>query len=639
MGLATSQARFLCITARKADCEYKSTELAQQKLEITNQLSDISATYANAMNATKLVWKNDLVENDYGLTYNLLMAPSAANDYNPYMVTTSSGAIVLNSEYAAAARAAGISKAGGIPSADSRDRFIAALVPNGIVTQDTANSITTTDYVYKKSNDGSLTLDTSAVDTSATTGNVGWNAGAGMGSTPLDKNSVDGMDKAALILSDAIGKKVLDLAQLTLEDGQISSVKYNATIADYNTRINKAQQNLQLADKDNDPEDYTAKEKILTDLQQEKADFIKQYPKTDDPKTNKVIDVDDSRFQMDENNIKDKTKIESDGKTISVDSFTIISNGVIEKDSDTIKNMTIGDLLASNIVLMTQDGSADDMAKYAQKLMYTIAEAFGYNQSIGTGLNVDSTTNEALKYAMTMIQNVNLKAANAISVGSKTSDTSMTENSAFINANENNRIGTCDGKKVSYQAVSLSNLVSSFLTYFDNYMNGSDSGYVVGKSTDTSAFVTDDSSYKYFGQASTTVTSQKEKLADFYDQLYNNLCENGWREDASVQDNEYLENALKTGKYAMSSLHDDGYFYQTRYNETGYVVEETDSDAIARAEAEFTQKKAELTYKEDSIDMKSKKLDAEISSLSTEYETVKQLISKSIEKTFQMFQN
>lgn len=630
MGLATSQARFLCITARKADCEYKSTELAQQKLEITNQLSDISATYANAMNATKLVWKNDLVEHDYGLTYNLLMAPSAANDYNPYMVTTSSGAIVLNSEYAAAARAAGISKAGGIPSADSRDRFIAALVPNGIVTQDTANSITTTDYVYKKSNDGSVVEDSKLA--SNPEDSIPWNAGAGMGSTPLDKNSVDGMDKAALILSDSIGKKVIDLAQIALGDNQISLLKYNATIADYNTRINKAQQNLQLADKVNDPEDYTAKEGILNALLDEKTKFIEKY-KSDDPDKKKIIDVDGSNFQMNENNIKDK-------------GFTIVSNGVIEKDSDTIKNLTIGDLLASNIVLMTQNGSADDMAKYAQKLMYTIAEAFGYNQSIGTGLNVDSTTNEALKYAMTMIQNVNLKASNAISVGSKINDTSMTENSAFINANENNRIGTCAGivkgfipKAVSYQAVSLSNLVSSFLTYFDNYMNGSDSGYVVGKSTDTSAFVTDDSSYKYFGQASTTVTSQKEKLADFYDQLYNNLCENGWREDASVQDNEYLENALKTGKYAMSSLHDDGYFYQTRYNETGYVVEETDSDAIARAEAEFTQKKAELTYKEDAIDMKSKKLDAEISSLSTEYETVKQLISKSIEKTFQMFQN
>ena len=89
----------------------------------------------------------------------------------------------------------------------------------------------------------------------------------------------------------------------------------------------------------------------------------------------------------------------------------------------------------------------------------------------------------------------------------------------------------------------------------------------------------------------------------------------------------------------MSSLNNDGYYYQTRYNETGYVVEVSDKDAIAREEAEFTSKKAELTYKEDSIDLKTKQLDAEISSLSTEYDTVKSLISKSIEKTFAMFSN
>ena len=67
------------------------------------------------------------------------------------------------------------------------------------------------------------------------------------------------------------------------------------------------------------------------------------------------------------------------------------------------------------------------------------------------------------------------------------------------------------------------------------------------------------------------------------------------------------------------------------------MKEVTDDDAIARAEAEFTRMKSELTYKEDSIDLKSKKLDAEISALSTEYDTVKNLISKSIEKTFTMF--
>lgn len=616
MGLATSQARFLCITARKADCEYKSTELAQQKLEITNQLSDISANYANAMNSTKLVWKNDLVENDYGLTYNLLMTPSAANDYNPYMVTTSSGAIVLNSEYAAAAKAAGISKAGGISSADGRDKFIAALVPGGIVTQDTANSIMTTDYVATKMDDGTLKVD--KANTSATTGNVGWNSGAGMGSTPLDKNSVDGLDKAALIMSDLIGEQLVDWAQLiTTSSEQITSAKYDSTIKDYDVQIKKAATALQYAEANT--EDYTAKEAALNALKDAKADFIK------DAKKKGIVDITHDNFQMDNNSIRDT-------------GFTVVSNGTITYDEDTIKKMTIGDLLSSNIVLMTQNQSADKMADAATKLMESIASIFGYRNS-GHGLNMDSKSNEALEFAMTMVKNINLKASNAITQGSSCDDKAMTNNSAYVNANDYNRIGTGQNKKTSYQAVSVSNLLSSFLTYYDNYMNGNSSAYVVGKRVDTSAFVTDDRNYRYFAEAEGTATSQKEKLADFYDQLYNNLCEKGWREDASVQDNEYLENALKTGRYAMSSLHEDGYFYQTRYNETGYIVEETDSDAIARAEAEFTQKKAELTYKEDAIDMKSKKLDAEISSLSTEYDTVKQLISKSIEKTFQMFQN
>lgn len=616
MGLATSQARFLCITARKADCEYKSTELAQQKLEITNQLSDISANYANAMNSTKLVWKNDLVKNDYGLTYNLLMTPSAANDYNPYMVTTSSGAIVLNSEYAAAAKAAGISKAGGISSADGRDKFIAALVPGGIVTQDTANSIMTTDYVATKMDDGTLKLD--KANTSATTGNVGWNSGAGMGSTPLDKNSVDGLDISALITSDLIGKQLVDWAQLiTTSSEQITSAKYDSTIKDYDVQIKKAATALQYAEANTD--DYTVKEAALNALKDAKADFIK------DAKKKGIVDITHDNFQMDNNSIRDT-------------GFTVVSNGTITYDEDTIKKMTIGDLLSSNIVLMTQNQSADKMADAATKLMESIASIFGYRNS-GHGLNMDSKSNEALEFAMTMVKNINLKASNAITQGSSCDDKAMTNNSAYVNANDYNRIGTGQNKKTSYQAVSVSNLLSSFLTYYDNYMNGNSSAYVVGKRVDTSAFVTDDRNYRYFSEAEGTATSQKEKLADFYDQLYNNLCEKGWREDSALQDNEYLENALKTGRYAMSSLHEDGYFYQTRYNETGYIVEKTDSDAIARAEAEFTQKKAELTYKEDAIDMKSKKLDAEISSLSTEYDTVKQLISKSIEKTFQMFQN
>ena len=45
MGLAASQARFLAITSRKAYCEFQSMQIAQDKLSVTRELSDISADY------------------------------------------------------------------------------------------------------------------------------------------------------------------------------------------------------------------------------------------------------------------------------------------------------------------------------------------------------------------------------------------------------------------------------------------------------------------------------------------------------------------------------------------------------------------------------------------------------------------
>lgn len=607
MGIATCQARFLGITARKADCEYKSTELAQQKLEITNQLSSVSAEYSNALNSTKLIWSNEAVGKDYGLTYSLLMMPSAINDYNPYMITTTSGAIVLNSEYAAAAKAAGISMAGGVGSSDSRDKFIAALVPGGIITQETANQLTVKDYAYEAdvNKPGSVIL--SQNQPTGATGSVGWNPTAGMGAKPMDKTSVSAMQLEDLIFSEAIGQQKLDWGQLTVDknNNMITEAEFEKKKQDYDNLIKDARKAGDMAEVERLT---TEKEKYIADNQGK----VQSFKPSDNLQTN-------------DNSIKDS-------------GFTIVENGIINHYEDELKNMTIGDLLSHNIVLMMQGNKADDMSKSVEKLLESIAKVFGYGQS-GVGLNVDDASNEALKYAMEMTKRFFLNPGNAIDVGSKRSDKSMTDNSAYLNAVESNRIGVVkkNDDKPGYTAVSLSNMLSTFLTFFDNSLNGATSDYVVGKSVETSQFVTDNNSYYYIGQTDEDAPTLNEKLADFYDEIYNNICEHGWREDASLDDDEYLESMIKDGRYSMSSLNNDGYYYQTRYNETGYLSEVSDTDAITRAEAEYTRKKAELTYKEDSIDLKAKKLDAEISALSTEYDTVKSLLSKNIEKTFSMY--
>ena len=78
------------------------------------------------------------------------MSPSALNDYMPIMLTSSDGRVVLNSKLAAAAVAAGIPQEGlgTLPSEELRNRFIWALSGKdvGIMSEDLARRITGLPY-------------------------------------------------------------------------------------------------------------------------------------------------------------------------------------------------------------------------------------------------------------------------------------------------------------------------------------------------------------------------------------------------------------------------------------------------------------------------------------------------------------
>jgi len=181
-------------------------------------------------------------------------------------------------------------------------------------------------------------------------------------------------------------------------------------------------------------------------------------------------------------------------------------------------------------------------------------------------------------------------------------------------------------------------MLGYLLTQFENCLNGYET-YFAGPTYSGSSFVTEDHGYSFVMQDENAVTSDVILKADFYMQLYNNICASGWASSDKIDvDEEYLEQMLKNGNYFITALSQDGYYYQGRYNEGDCIVEVKDHDAIAQAEAEFTTMKAKLTYKEDRLDVEMKNIDAEISALTTEYDSVKGLISKNVEKIFQMFQ-
>jgi len=693
MGLAASQARFLGLTARKANCEYKSTDLAQQKLNITNQLAAISNDYSNAMNATKLIWSNETVA-DIDLNYNLLMMPSAANDYNPYLVTTKSGSVILNNEFAAAAKAAGISKCGGFGSQEQRDKFIAALSGAGIITKQTAQAITKDDYNDVKYVNGAIELGSAKV---GSTGAKTWNPFAGVGAEPMDKSTVNAMQLTDLIMSETFGQMQIDWNALIKSDVDkynegkndadkitaISTMEYENELKRFNSLVSAVSRNnivgnnaivaqlqadlrnfeaANTANKDKDeykkkvaefeewiayarsgkvPDnitseaDISAKTKEYTEAISSQIIFDRDKYKSDYSKNHKTF-IMDGLFNTSGNKLEQN--------------YNIMVNNLKVSSTGNLSELTIGDLLAQDITIVcnkeiynkdVKDSKDQEdtkaFAKDLENLFKSITRVFGFSPDedlSGRGLNLDEASKKALSFAYDMTIR---QFSKVTSIGGNT-DKSLTSNSAFLYSSQYNTI--CTDTDSKYAAVNLSNMLSSFLTYYDNYLSGLNSSYLVSKSVAESIFVTDNPDYYYIAQDDEELANitNVDRNADFYDQLYNNILAHGWREDVSITDSEYLESALKDGRYSLSSLNEDGYYYQTRYNQVKYMVEVSDTDAIARAEAEFTAKKAELTYKEDSIDIKSKNLDAEIAALNTEYDSVKNLIQKGIDIAFKLYQ-
>lgn len=200
-------------------------------------------------------------------------------------------------------------------------------------------------------------------------------------------------------------------------------------------------------------------------------------------------------------------------------------------------------------------------------------------------------------------------------------------------------------KRHSQGSINLNNLAQAYLTLFAKAMSG-----VSQKDTDGSPkyqvsagklednkLVTNDTLYEFTIKTGSEVSSDDLGQATFYDALFNQICANGWTENNKIDDNEYLKEMLQSGMLYISKMKDDGYYYQGNYSTDAYIKEISDDTAIAQAEAKYQTEKAKLNAKEETLDLKMKNLDTEISSLTTEYDTVKNTISKNIEKSFKRY--
>ena len=545
MGLAASQARFLAITSRKMNCEFQSMQIAQDKLSVTRDLQSAATKYQNAMNATKLVWDTDTDE-VYDLSYNLLMTPSALNDYNPYLITDTQGKLVLTDTMFQAAVNAGIIDKNGDPigalSKDARDKFMTELAKNGEVASSTAETVQAN--AYTKSGIGGEILDKTIANVLTTNAFINK-----LGSKDDEGNPLYGIS-------------VLDMLGISVEDGNVDAA-YDSKFC-YNT-----------------------------------------YP--DD-----IYGANKGKF--------------------------VITNNGSALSREQLKKLSLGDLLSGKytITKLGSNFSAEEVQDYMLK---TIAKALGYNPGSATpsgdGLNVDSEANNALAVAYEFTKSKYTGNASTLSASSQYDAI----NECMNRANNYNGLVTDSG---GTQSLSLTNMLKSYLTNFAVAMDGaSRTQFNVDTEVGKSSYVTNDVTYYFFLESEDSVTETDLLITDFYNQLFNQLCVNGATTDSikrdMINDPEYLMQALKNGQLFISSLNTDGYFYQGAYTLNGYVAEVTDEEAIAQAEMEYELTKTKLNYKEETLDVKMKNIDTELSALTTEYDTVKNLISKNVEKVFTMF--
>ena len=594
MGLAAGQARLLSITSRKSDCEFQSMRLSHQKIALARELADLSNEYQNSLDQTKLIYDYyGTGDTNTPLTYGILMTPSALNDYMPVTLTDSSGRVTLNSKYAAAARRAGIPQEGlgSLPSETMRNEFINGLADAGLITNATANTML----------------------------GIPYNQGAGFGG-----------DTTMSVLTENV--TLNELAEI-LDDYVVTPTDGN-----YDSSI-----------------------------------------------TCGVVLYDNNALTYYKNGSSDIASTQTGG---ALGLGSIIGNSNY-KEMNTNGQVTLGQILNGDYTLIAQGkGNRTSSIGYAGGAIDAVVTSSVWDVMMDTLESLldlgDGVTGAALEYARAQIQDMISNQCNTEGRGSDKGDSNASKGVKyqFFNDNDmknfahkdkknkqNNRkvvnttnswvsssgsgyiglvgMGNADSghddknDKKSTIGVNLSSVMKAYLTYFYDYMNGVDATdingndkYYVGDKLSTSSLV-DNATVLTIKTG--TVSSDDLSQSVFYDTLFNQICASGWTEDGNIDDKEYLQQLLQSGKLYISKIKDDGYYYQANYATDSYIKEIADDTYIAQAEAKYNTQKAKLNSKEETLALKMKNLDTEISSLTTEYDTVKNTISKNIEKSFKRY--
>lgn len=639
MGLAAGQARLLTITGRKSDCEFESMRLSHQKIALARELADLSNEYQNSLDQTKLVYDYyGTGDTALELSYGILMNPSALNDYKPVLLTDSMNRAVLNSTLAAVARQAGIPREGlgTLPSEIMRNNFIVALADNGVISEYLKTSI------------------------------IG-NVEEGIIGVPYNQEAGFGGDTQITTVSRTLN--ITDLCDYISGLGDFADVG-NACAADTSHIKQYAITQYKSGDST-----YDSRNPSGVTIE----GFNNAYMNLDSTSSSSaLISASMTGTRGGEYSIGDIILDALEGQDYMLtiygqDNWNNVTgqNGIV----DFMCNLNLWDQMFELFENILNDGSAatelallnarerirntfltnpsaqTNSEQYMWKNMCSCSCTYG---DVGTGSascsasggkNVDGISlNNVNNASPDGINDFDTCASVTASRGDDEYDSwvmnRLNGKTGYVGmcvVENNDNYGDCDNDSdMSAGCINISRMVMAYLTEVYKELNGTAAGdykTVLGPYS-MNKFIGKEAQFTiYDTEIATDVTS----YGGYYDTLFNIICKNGWTENNNIEDNDYLRTMLQNGMVYLSRQKDDRFYYQNNYATDSYIKEVADETLIARAEANYNTEKAKLNAKEETLDLKMKNLDTEISALTTEYDTVKNTITKQIEKSFKRY--
>lgn len=147
--------------------------------------------------------------------------------------------------------------------------------------------------------------------------------------------------------------------------------------------------------------------------------------------------------------------------------------------------------------------------------------------------------------------------------------------------------------------------------------------------------------YAWIDYTDTENTGNADKKAQWYTNLFNRMLQGGYKaiENGLASSSQWLEYALESGIVTLEQV-DSSYKWQgLDYKACSRITEETDDAAVTKAEAEYSRAMNDIEAKDSIYDLELKNIDTEHSALQTEYESIKGVISKNIDRTFNFYKN